>query len=356
MTESQARNWAYAAAAAGVIANALFIAFYASFTVQHFAEPHGVTAVLGSADDYAGIPQNALLAVITGVVFRFLSRQQRSDQVLRIAGAVAFATAAAQGVLTVTGLLPGVSAVAVGAVLAATVWLLAVGIRGARLPGPGRARVARTAWLIAATMLCSAVVALTGLAIGVAAVVWTGLIAGSLAWLSIPLWVLAMGRVLAPSGPSGMEDDMAPIRNTTLINRPIEEVFDFAVDTRNEFKWNPKVRAMTKLTDGPIGFGTRMAAKWTMSGQIELVCTEYERPCRWAWANGGPIAVTVTVTLSEEAGGTRLRAAFDARPHGLARLFFPVFIRIMRKDEARNMDYLRACLESGRAAQASSQP
>jgi hypothetical protein len=54
---------------------------------------------------------------------------------------------------------------------------------------------------------------------------------------------------------------MTLIRSTTLINRPIEEVFGFAVDTRNEFKWNPKVRAMTKLTDGPIGLGTRMAAK-----------------------------------------------------------------------------------------------
>jgi uncharacterized protein YndB with AHSA1/START domain len=153
-----------------------------------------------------------------------------------------------------------------------------------------------------------------------------------------------------------MEDDMTLIRNTTLISRPIEEVFDFGVDTRNEFKWNPKVRAMTKLTDGPIGFGTRMAAKWTMSGHIELECTEYERPYRWTWANGGPIAVTFTVTLSEEAGGTRLRAAFDARAHGPARLFLPVFVRIMRREEARNMRYLKACLESGRAAQASSQP
>ena len=181
------------------IANALFIAFYASFAVQQFAEPRGVAAILGSAADYAGIPQNALLAVITGVVFRFLSRQQRSDQVLQIAGATAFATAAACGVLTVTGLLPGVSAVAVGAVLAATVWLLAIGIRGARLPSPRRARVARAARLIAATVLCSAVVVLTGFAIGVAAVVWVGLIAGCLAWLSIPLWVLALGRALVPS-------------------------------------------------------------------------------------------------------------------------------------------------------------
>ena len=54
-----------------------------------------------------GIPQNALLAVTTGVVFRFLSHQRRFDRVLEIAGATAFATAAAGGVLTVTGLLPG---------------------------------------------------------------------------------------------------------------------------------------------------------------------------------------------------------------------------------------------------------
>ena len=201
MTTTTARRWAYAAAAAGMIANALFIAFYAGFAVQPFSEPHGVTAVLGSAADYAGIPQNALLTVVTSVVFRFLSRRQRPDQVLRITGATAFATAAVCGVLTVTGLLPAVSAVAAGAVLVSAAWLLAIGIRGAELPGAQRARVARAARLIAATMLCSGVVALTGLAIGVAAVVWTGLIAGGLAWLSIPLWLLALGRALAWSRP-----------------------------------------------------------------------------------------------------------------------------------------------------------
>ena len=84
-----------------------------------------------------------------------------------------------------------------GAILASAAWLLAIGIRGAGLPGARRARVARTARLIAATMLCSGVAALTGLAISVAAVVWTGLITGCLAWRSIPLWLLALRRALA---------------------------------------------------------------------------------------------------------------------------------------------------------------
>jgi hypothetical protein len=84
---------------------------------------------LGSASDYASIPQNVLLAVVTGVVYRFGSRQQRFDRVWQMLGAVAFATAAVSGVLTVTGLLPGVSAVAAGAVIASAVWLLAIGAK-----------------------------------------------------------------------------------------------------------------------------------------------------------------------------------------------------------------------------------
>ena len=75
MTETQARSWAYAGAAAWVIANALFIAFYASFAVQHFAGLRGVAAILGSAADYAGIPQNALLARLSS-----LARRKKSDR------------------------------------------------------------------------------------------------------------------------------------------------------------------------------------------------------------------------------------------------------------------------------------
>jgi len=140
-----------------------------------------------------------LLAVVTGVVYRFGSRQQRFDRVWQMLGAVAFATAAVSGVLTVTGLLPGVSAVAAGAVIASAVWLLAIGVRGARLPDPRRARAARIGRLIAATMLCGGVLTLFGFAISVIAIVWAAFVAGCLAWLAIPIWVLVMGRALMRS-------------------------------------------------------------------------------------------------------------------------------------------------------------
>jgi hypothetical protein len=43
---------------------------------------------------------------------------------------------------------------------------------------------------------CLVILRLLAIGISVAAVAWTGLIAGCLAWLSIPLWVLVMGRFL----------------------------------------------------------------------------------------------------------------------------------------------------------------
>jgi hypothetical protein len=136
------------------------------------------------------------------------------------------------------------------------------------------------------------------------------------------------------------------IRSRTTIARPIEEVFDFGVDLRNELEWNPNVESMVMLTDGPVALGTRMSGKWSKSKQIELECTRFERPHHWTWVNGGPVSVILSITLSEVDGGTRLDATFDAHPNGLFRLVFPIFIRIMRKEEAQNMVNLKAHLEA----------
>ena len=66
--------------------------------------------------------------------------------------------------------------------------------------------------------------------------------------------------------------------------------------------------------------------------------------------NGGPIEVTVTIRLQPAAEGTRLSSDFDARPHGLFRLVFPLFLVKLRKEEAANMTYLKTALERRAAA------
>jgi uncharacterized protein YndB with AHSA1/START domain len=142
---------------------------------------------------------------------------------------------------------------------------------------------------------------------------------------------------------------MTVIESSTLIKRRPEDVFDYLVDLRNELEWNPGVVSMEKLTDGPIGVGTRYVAKWKQSQRIEVECVAFDRPHRWTYTNGGPVTVTFTATLTPHQTGTRLVASFDARPRGWMRLVFPVFVLVMKRQERANMVNIRRTLERSAA-------
>jgi uncharacterized protein YndB with AHSA1/START domain len=136
------------------------------------------------------------------------------------------------------------------------------------------------------------------------------------------------------------------IENRVEIGRPIDEVFDYLSDPRHELEWNPKVRVMEKLTDGPIGVGTRFRAKWTKSPVVAMECTRFDRPTAWCYVNDGPVGVELDAKLAAApSGGTVLTVRFDATPHGWMKLAFPIFLRAMRKEERRNMRLIKAQLE-----------
>jgi hypothetical protein len=75
--------------------------------------------------------------------------------------------------------------------------------------------------------------------------------------------------------------------------------------------------------------------------------TAYERPTSWTYVNGGSIGCVLTITLEPtSSGGTRLIARGLWSANGLARLFFPVFIRTMRKAEVQVLTNARRALEA----------
>jgi hypothetical protein len=53
------------------------------------------------------------------------------------------------------------------------------------------------------------------------------------------------------------------IAGEIVINRPIDVVFDFVADERNEPRYNPRLRRVEQTTPGPIGRGTRFRAETT---------------------------------------------------------------------------------------------
>ena len=149
---------------------------------------------------------------------------------------------------------------------------------------------------------------------------------------------------------------MAVIENSVQIDRSPDDVFDYLVDLRNELEWNPDAQSMKKLTDGAIGVGTRFLAKWKQSGLIEVECIRFERPHGWAYSNGGSLSVVFDVTLTPQGAGTLLASRFEAHPHGLTKLFFPILLQALRRGEKQNMRCIKQALEQSNRSSVSSPP
>ena len=78
---------------------------------------------------------------------------------------------------------------------------------------------------------------------------------------------------------------MAKIAGAIVIGGPVEAVFDFAADQRNEPRYNPRMIRADKVSDGPVGKGTvfRSAAKFMgRAAEMRIELTGYDRPGRLA--------------------------------------------------------------------------
>jgi deazaflavin-dependent oxidoreductase (nitroreductase family) len=132
-----------------------------------------------------------------------------------------------------------------------------------------------------------------------------------------------------------------------VIRRSPEDVFEFCSDLRSELQWNPTVKYIEKVTDGPVGVGTRYRARWSNSGPTTVEVVAFDRPHRWetnTTARGMSIRFQGTVT---DAGpGARYSAHLELHPRGLAWLVAPLTLVAMRRQDQRHMDRIRQALES----------
>jgi uncharacterized protein YndB with AHSA1/START domain len=120
---------------------------------------------------------------------------------------------------------------------------------------------------------------------------------------------------------------------TVVIDRPIEEVFDFLADGTNDPKFSPRVQEIRKTTDGPPGVGTVYASTVKDAGmktKREFRLTEFERPSRIRWTEISKNLVTVPeggYDFAPEGSGTRLSFYNRFEGHGLGKLFAPLALR-----------------------------
>ncbi len=132
-----------------------------------------------------------------------------------------------------------------------------------------------------------------------------------------------------------------------VIHRPAQDVFDYCSDLRSELQWNPKVKYVQKLTEGPVAVGTRYRAQWSNSGPTTVEVVRFDRPRSWetnVTARGMSIRFQGTVT--DAAPGARYTAHLELQPKGLARLVAPLCALAMRRQDQKNMHHITETLGS----------
>ncbi|MGA7273005.1 MAG: SRPBCC family protein [Acidimicrobiia bacterium] len=131
------------------------------------------------------------------------------------------------------------------------------------------------------------------------------------------------------------------------VDRTPAEVFDFCSDLTNEARWNPDMEHVEKVTDGPVGVGTRFEAKWTRTRPVVVEVVGFDRPEKWETrSKSGGLEITVRGTLSEAGGGTRIQTHLAVRAKGLARLYAPLAVLAMRRGEPGNLRAIKKVLEA----------
>ena len=145
---------------------------------------------------------------------------------------------------------------------------------------------------------------------------------------------------------------MATIEGEIIINRPIEEVFDFVADERNEPRYNPHMRRAEKVGDGPIGVGTHFRAEIASFGRtvpMDVEYTAFQRPRRLASATHmSAMDVRGGLTFDSLPEGTRMRWSWEVQPHGMLKLMRGMAMVIGRRQERAIWTGLKRVLEDRR--------
>jgi uncharacterized protein YndB with AHSA1/START domain len=144
---------------------------------------------------------------------------------------------------------------------------------------------------------------------------------------------------------------MARIEGQIVIDRPVEKVFDFVADQRNEPRYNPDMIRAEKTSAGPVGLGTRFHAETKTrrrTADMTIEITACERPRRLAHAiHLSNMDIRGTLLFDPVPGGTRMRWLWDVRPRGLLKLMGPMVTHMGQRQEQRIWKDLKHLLEAG---------
>lgn len=136
---------------------------------------------------------------------------------------------------------------------------------------------------------------------------------------------------------------------TVHLNRPVDQVFAFLMDTSKLSTWQSNLIKSEPLTEGPLRTGSRFREIRRIQGkesEIEGEIVALEPNKRLETRTITKPQAMVSYALAPEQGGTRLQYKFILVTSGLMRLLEPVIASSIKKDTEADFESLKRVLEN----------
>ena len=136
----------------------------------------------------------------------------------------------------------------------------------------------------------------------------------------------------------------------TLIDRPMKDVFAFFSDLHNGPKWQSRMVAVQRTSNGPIGVGTTYRTTGElMSRRLEgkAKITDYQPDSIFGFqTDAGPVQVRTTIGRKPAGTGTSLSLRGEGNPGAVFKLAEGALAKGMQSQMEANLAQLRSVLEA----------
>src|SRR5579872_806319 len=137
------------------------------------------------------------------------------------------------------------------------------------------------------------------------------------------------------------------IRNTTVVERPVEWVFDYAAQFDRHPEWQDDLKAAT--FDGPAAVGVTGTETRQMGPRVHTYqwrVSAYDRPRLLGFETmSGPMRPAGTMRFSAEGTGTRVDFEMALNPRGLVKLMSRIIERQVQKTNTEHLAKFKETLE-----------
>ena len=145
---------------------------------------------------------------------------------------------------------------------------------------------------------------------------------------------------------------MLRIAVSTLINRPVHEVWDFFIDLTNASQWTASGSELRQTSAGPPGVGMTIESVRPLFGReitsqrIEIL--QYEPGRFISMTTAVPLLghAAMRFTFESVGGGTRLSREGELGLGRAERLLGPILTRVLRKRWRHEMANLKRLIEA----------